>query len=218
MDARLPAIRALLADCAAPPLALAARVLSPAAALALPRSAPAGVTRELLAAALFCVHSGRTLALVGAPRELFDSLSRLLLFRWENDCRVFAEPQPLPVLLRCSLALVPACDAGNGVAVWNVVTHEIRGAACPDGSALAKIPWERGDPAVGEIQVLNFLFRMRDALARFAALYLEGMPRMQHELPRLMEMAGLAEADAPIFRFFMLASASPRRRPIPLEN
>jgi hypothetical protein len=227
IDVILPKIESIVAACSAHPIVLEGLVISPDISFPLPaHSVLFRIPRETLLYVCFAMLSGWTLVLLsedieGFSRELYLSLERLLVFRFRGDCRVFTAFENSN-LARFAIVLMRQFigKPAPGVAVWRLERNEFAGPACPDGSFLMRNPMLReqlGD--IFEIDLRDHIMRMRDAFIRFAVLYLTKLPRMESELRGLMEMAGLATADEPIFRFWMAAVANKDSiRPVMLAN
>jgi hypothetical protein len=230
IDEHLNRISEIMTDCSSHPLYLHATVLSPRFAFPLPQgSVISTIPRKVLSNALFCIHSGRTLVLVNCTKnrgfgaQLLKSLSAMLIFRWKDDCAAFDAPPERSVLLRHSLALVPSADPAElaGLGIWKLETHEFTGVVCPEQSSFAKVLLNvlESNGSLIELELLNYLHRLKESFTRFAGMYLTQMPRMPQELRHLMDMFGLVESDTPIFRFWMLAMGNHGcRRPIALDN
>jgi hypothetical protein len=118
--------------------------------------------------------------------------------------------------------MIGAVETGNRlISVLNFDTGQFFGNDCPDESFVTKLPTGKSEVSacIFELKLIDSLHRMRDRFVRFATCYLTRMPRLAHELPDVMDLESLSEADEPIFRFWMAAIANNgKRRPILLDN
>jgi hypothetical protein len=231
MAQALPSIDRIIRDLMYHPLFLLERVMSPQLKFPIPIQSEAlkNLRDITLFHCVFSLLSGKTLVIMASANRkaeaisLFNSFCHFLLFRWEDDCLILEESEKPETLVKFALVLVtgPVETGSRLISVLNFDTGQFFGSYCPEDSSVLKLAAGKADVSacVFELKVIDALHQMRDKFVRFSICYLTRLPRLAHELPDIMDLAGLSDADEPIFRFWMAAMANlGKRRPILLDN
>jgi hypothetical protein len=171
---------------------------------------------------LFSILAGRTLVFLCTGKNevvisLLNAFTRLLPFRWNDDCRVFDEKKSAKSLLKYSLVLVPEIVGSSELlSVWNSNTNEYKGPTCPEKSFLMGLPNGTSETNGNEweIKIKLFLEEMRDHFAKFVALHMSGVPRNEEEMVKLMNSNGLNEEDEEIWNYWIRALSNRSSRPV----